>query len=212
MPVAPFSALIDDQTQTLLNLSPRVPMIVWLARDCGLGEHLFDVQTPNYMQEFPLARASYDTYPNWTWNTTHRRFTPAMKPPKTELRQRSLLAVKKGHAFCEFSRIIATARYNQASGLLLQEEVYAAKLQEARDWRAAPKGDYPFIKQYAELAGLSVNVAAQEILLKAKMATDELAKTEYFRLKYMRRLRQASLAEIDPLRVAFREEFYRYYP
>src|SRR5262249_21761323 len=142
MRVPPYSALVDDATKVLLTLSQQVPIIVFLAKN-GLGEHIPLVQQPNYIFRFEIADESYDTFTSWTWDSGERRFTPSpLQVVTDELRQRSLLCVKKSHALYEFAQTIATARYPTWSGMVMQDVIYAAKLREARDYRAAPNGHY----------------------------------------------------------------------
>lgn len=213
----PFSALIDANTSALLTLSTNIPVISFLAA-CSEAEHIPLVNYPNYRSHFPIAAANPDSYPQWTWNSYERTFLPTPSEMLTQrLRNASLLAVKKGRVLNEIAISIQTIRHAVFSGLVCQEQIYTAKKIEALCFKEHyVEGDfidpieYPYITQFAELSGLSPPNAAEEILLKARLADDILLKSEYFRLKYLDQLKTADdVALVDPILIEFRKEFRR---
>jgi len=213
----PFSALIDANTSALLTLSTNIPIISFLAA-CSEAEHIPLVNYPKYQTHFPIAAANPDTYPQWTWNNYERTFLPTPKEVLDErLRHASLLAVKKGRVLNEIALSIQTIRQPVYCGLICQEQIYAAKKIEALRFKDHyVKGDYidpidyPYVMQFAELSGLPLQAAAEEILLKARLADDILLKSEYFRLKYFDQLKAADdVALVDPILIEFRKDFRR---
>ena len=207
-----YSALVDASTAALLALSTNVPIICFLAKATPEAEHIAFVNYPNYMQRFELA-ASPKTFPEWSWNRRHRRFLP-MPNPTDDLRQRSLLALKKAQALFEITLSLNMLRYPVANGLGMQETVYITKKMQAQRYKDAgcPKEPlaYPYVLQYSEHSGLTMRAAADEILFKAQLDDEVLLKTEGFRLKYFNLLKDIiDVAQLDPLIHDFRRELFR---
>jgi hypothetical protein len=212
-----YAGLIDTHTGALLLLSPEPPIIAFLYKAMPATRPEWSVNFPNYLAEpVPLAGMTAPaTAPHWTWHRVGRRFEPTAK---TLLGQRLLwaaaLARKKADALSELNAIIGNARNLLWSGVLLQETVNLTKRWQALAFRAAgyPEHDllgYPYVLQYAEVTGLPMKTAADEILFRAELDDEILAKTEAIRLKYLDRLRTADYdATVDALMVAFRTEIF----
>jgi hypothetical protein len=218
----PYSALLDTSTFALLTLTQRIPIISFLAQTPIEGEHFYAVNYPNYLKKFEIADANYSSFPGWTWNLKERLFIPTPKHLLTDrLRKASLLAVKKSHVLFEIMRTLSWSRNPVLSGIPMQETVYITKKIQAQRYKDSNypnepfhfpyvAQNFPYVVQYSELSGLTMQQAADEILLKASFDDELLLKSEYFRLKYYDQLRKVTeIALIDPILINFREEFYR---
>ncbi len=208
----PFSALIDASTSVLLTLSLRIPIIAFLAKTMTEVERIDNVNYPNYLTKFPLEHADPYTYPEWTWNPKLRQFVPTPKGVLTDrLHWYSALAIKKSHALFEIIHSITTARSAVWSGLIMQENIYMAKRIQAQRYKDKkyPKDElsYPYVLQYAELSGLTMRDAADEILFKAKLDDNVLSHTEYMRMKYFNMVKDAQdMDEVEVLIHDFRRK------
>jgi hypothetical protein len=209
----PYSALIDASTFALLALSQYPYIVSFLAKSRPLeAEQVHGVNWPNYRTNFTLADEHPRAYPSWSWDMDRRRFEPTANVTD-ELRARSILAVVKCRTLAEMTYELSVARYPIWRGLLLQEQVYAAKKQQAQAYRDAGYPDdvlaYPYVLQYAEFSGLPLRAAADEILFKAQLDDDALLKTEALRLRYFKLVADAAKAEeLVALLRGFREDIY----
>ena len=210
--MTPYSALVDAATSALLVLSSYPYVVSYLAKSPSLeAEEFHGVNWPHYREKFPIKEGGYLSYPGWTWDAHTRRFSPTPEELITpELKQRSLLAVKKCSALWEMVYELSVSRYAMWRGPILQETVYLTKRQQALAYRE--EHDilrYPYVLQYAELAGLTPRAAADEILFKGRLDDELLARTEFLRLKYFNQLRDAAtVEEIEPILRTFRRETY----
>jgi hypothetical protein len=212
----PYSALLDATTSALLFLSTRIPVIVFLTKAMSEADHEYCVNYPNYLQEFPQTAIEPVRWPEWTWNGDTRLFEPTPKELITErLTLFAALAGKKAQALVEVIRTLTMARYPVWEGMPMQDVIYVTKKLQAQRYKDAgyPEGanlDYSYVLQWADFAGLSMKAAADEILLKASFADDQLLKSELFRLKYYGRIRDVNtVEEVDRLVLDFRREFYK---
>jgi hypothetical protein len=99
----------------------------------------------------------------------------------------------------------------------MQEAVYITKKTQAQRYKdAGYQGDdleYPYVMQYADFAGLSMRVAADEILLKATFDDEVLLKTEFFRLKYFELIKNMNdPGQADRITLDFRRECLKLSP
>ena len=100
------------------------------------------------------------------------------------------------------------------TGVAFQETVYAEKQREAGKFRNAGYREedimeYPLIVQYADFAGTSLREAADDILFKAKLDLEHLAKTELLRLRYFKKIREAKdPAELREISMALYRDCY----
>jgi len=212
----PYSALLDDSTTALLFLTDRIPVIVFLAKVMPEVEHLYCVNYPNYLQEFPLVTARPETWPEWSWDEKKRIFEPTAKDLLTDrLRLCNALAVKKSLVLVEVIRTLTMARYPAWNGTPMQDVIYITKKMQAQRFKdmGYPEGndlDFPYVLQYADFASLSMREAADEILLKAGFADDLMLRSEFFRLKYFGQIADANTVEdVDRLILDFRRDIYK---
>jgi hypothetical protein len=211
----PVAALVDAETWALLALSDYPYVCSVLAKSpLHRAEDVYGVNWPNYRDNFAIAKEK--VYPVWRWNPQTRVFEPTPELMVTpELKQRSVLAVKKTRALWEVVYELSAGRYTGWRGLVLQETVYFGKRLQAQKFKddGYPDDDvarYPYVLQWAEFAEVTPRVAADEILFKAQLDDDLLSKTEYLRLKYFKLLNEAvTVEELEPILTEFRWETYK---
>jgi hypothetical protein len=209
-----YAALIDAPSGALLTLSVEQPIIVFLVKNTPDVRSYWEVNSPNYLRSFPQASIPQDRFPEWTWDWPTRLFVPTAKELLTDrLRATSALAIKKSYALYEMINTLATARNQIGTGVLMQESVYLTKKAQAQQYQADgfPEEDllrYPYVLQYAEIADLPMRDAALEILFKASLHDEAMAKTEALRLKFFGRLKTAEFNTIDALMTEFRTAVY----
>ena len=197
----------------MLCLTEQPFIVVTLAKAAADTRAAHAVNWPNYGLNFSLE----DMRPwyRWTWGWEKRRFDRTPEPAVTlELKQRAELAGKKCDALREIIYELSIARYPVYRGVLMQEYVYAKKRDQALAFFNAgyPEDQamfYPYVLQYADLVGMSLREAADEILFKANLDDEYLAKTELLRLKYFRLIKAATKPEeIAPILESFRRDTY----
>ena len=194
----PYSALIDANSHALLCLSSQVAIIVLLKEATQNTRQVMRVNFPNYLESFPLKDVNSDAYPNWSWDLQSRLFTATKKELLTqELYSRSDLAVQKRNLLNQMLMHLNVIRCSLERGVIFQESVYLTKKFEAQRFRDSGYSeehlaDYPFLVSYADFADLPLKTAADEIIFKAKLGDDMLAKAELIRLKYFKRVKEAT--------------------
>lgn len=205
------SLLVDVSTRAVLAMSSNVGAINLLA-DCTMDSyHIPYFDHPHYRDK-ALPSPVGGSLAHWTWSTKTRTLVPTRSDIVTvELHARSKLAIAKLATARRIMQIISTARSRLASGIELQETVYLTKKIQAKGFKdsgydEASLIEYPYVLQYADLINASAREAADDILLKAKLADDVLAKTELLRLAHFDKLKKARAA--DELEHIF-EDFYR---
>jgi hypothetical protein len=212
----PYSALINSSNRILLALSTNVAVIVFLNEATMDTTHVPGVNYYRPEDPFRLAREPTRTYPEWTWSVGERRFVRTRAELLTkEVRDRSRLAVEKGRTTENIMRGISIARYPFSTGVLFQESVYVTKKAQAEECKRSgyPEDEimqYPYVLQYADFAGLTLRQAADDILFKAKLDDELLAKTELLRLKYFNAVKRADrVEELEELYEAFMRESFK---
>lgn len=208
-----YAGLIDAPSGALLMLSADRYIVAFLTMCTPDTFASWGVNYPNYLSEpFPLAGMGPETYPKFTWRGPLRRFIPT--PPELltdRLWHTSALATKKAYALFEMVLVISNARALLHSGVLMQESVHLTKRAQAEQYRAEgfPETDrlrYPYVLQYAGVLGVPMKEAALEILFKAQLDDEVLARTEATRLKFFGKLKTATLDTIAALMTEFRGE------
>ncbi len=210
-----YSAIIDSATRVLLITSSRIPIISFLTEITPDVARINSASYPNYIGKFPLAKVDPYRYPEWTWDGELRIFSPT--PPEVLsdlLRWQSALMVKKGRLLSDIIQGITFIRYPSWSGIMLQEHVYITKKMQAqrfRDQNYAQMNilNFPYVLQYSDHSGLSPRAAADEILFKAQLDDDMLAKSELLRLKYFSLVKDADMDTVDVVAHNFWQEMYR---
>jgi len=217
----PYSALLHGNTGILLALSTRIPPIVFAGECIPDAVCAHSVNYPNYLTRkhfwqnpFPLSSVSPEEFPTWRWDFRKRKFFRTSGKVLTEaIRSKSVLANHKVQAIMQIMGNLNLSRAELATGLDFQETVYRLKKSQAQAYKklgsAENASEFPFVEQYAEIAGISLEQAADEILFKSKIAEDKLLRSERMRLKYFDKLKKASNAEeIDAVMSEFHRENY----
>lgn len=210
-----YSALIDDASAAALAFTDQPFIVVLLAKTAALEARVaHGVNWPNYGLNF--SPADMKPHCHWAWDWEKRKFDPTPKQAVTpELKRRSDLAAAKCEALREIVYELSVARYPMWKGVILQEHVYAKKRAQAEAFIAAgaPVDQalfYPYVLQYADLAGMPLVEAAQEIMFKARLDDDHLAKTELLRMKYFKLISAATtLEQVAPIVESFRRDTYK---
>jgi hypothetical protein len=210
-----YNALIQIGTNVLLALHTSSAVIGFLRKCTSDTFHATYVNYPNYTDAFFLLGVPTAQYPEWTYDEKARVFVPTHADLLTpNLRSISQLAVAKGECLAIVLRNLNNARLRKSTGIAFQETIYHIKRLEAQAFRTGGYDEqtlmqYPYLLQYSDYAGISPREAADEILLKARLAEDETAKTEFLRMKYFKKIRDARQPEeLAPIQEEFMRDLY----
>lgn len=200
-----YSALVTAEKRALLVLSKNPATITFLAQNFDDTERLYYCNNPNYLKDFPLARADPATYPEYVFNLGTRLFV-AKENVDDKLRALSALAVCKANVLQTLTFRFNILRFPVWRDLLMQDTVNAIRSRQAREFKQALERDesaalaFPFVKAYADHSQMSMEQAADEILFKAKLDEDFLCKSETLRLRYFNWLREAKdITEVNAI-------------
>lgn len=199
--LSPYSALLELSTHTVLTVSHYPPAIVFLAEGIPNAYAYHAINLPNYKDSFPLANTRNDEYVLWSWEPKKKVFFST--PPANlddALRYKSQLASAKRDGISYIMDSIGRLREKVGTGIKFQETIYILKRLQAEGFRDAgyPENnlvDYPFVVQYADQAGISLKVAADDIIYKARIDDGILANTETLRIKFFGAMRDATTLE-----------------
>ena len=106
----------------------------------------------------------------------------------------SKLIEAKRWIYFEIINRISLARSRCQDVVHGQTETYRLKYEQAvylqqHNYNNAALGNAPMVVDYAELDGCSARSAAEQIILKHQLYIDTLTKTEFFRMKFLRKLK-----------------------
>jgi len=133
-------------------------------------------------------------YPQWSLNLKTRTFNPTSRDLWTEERaQRAELLSARADAYATLMTNIGYARMKFAYDGVLQSFTYSEKEREARECREQKYDElriteWPYVFQYAKFADISIQAATDEILFKAELRHEALARIETIRLQYMKKI------------------------
>lgn len=181
---------MDSQTSILLMLSINPSILVLLNEWEGTTRYILGVQYPNYVQSPVLDSMKPEEYTHWTWDSRTRQFIPTRSDIHNEsVESRSRLLVAKHDLLYNLIFNLNIARYPVRTGIDFQETVYLTKKMQAQRFKdngydESAILEYPYVLQYADHTGIPLRQAAEDILLKASLDDQLLAKTELLRLKY----------------------------
>ncbi len=179
-----------------------------------------DFQAINTLREF-FPDTSFLILPSQT--PAHQKFHESLHPGKfhllrwnapastfvlnanssVEIENISQLVCKKYEILIEMTKRINILRQRMRKNLSLQDIIYMQKAWEAQDFKRQgyPEAEalqYPYVLQYADMLGISLKEATDQIILKSRIEHDMLAKTESLRIRYFTGLKKAkSREEID---------------
>lgn len=202
-----YYSVIDSSNDTLIAISSYPPPVVLLA------ESMLDTI---YVHSMPAASVAVvrtvppRNYPEWSWNYAKREFQRTNPAIITDdLRERAVFAARKAEILSQALYAINRQRDKIYMGLMIQETIYAEKEKQARMLKearfdAGHAGMAPYVVQYADSAGLSLEQAAEEILFQAQLDRELLEKSERVRLLLFRKLKRATTeAELDEIMRTF---------
>lgn len=217
-----YHVLLDYNTKAVLTISSNPAVIAFLKECMADTLHAQSVNYPNYtnpksffLTPFFLASVKPKNYPKWTWDFKSRLFSKT----RTELVDdhllaHSRLAENKNQVIGKIIVSIYLARSDARTGINLQETIYFAKKEQAKTFKDSGYDEslimeYPYVLQYADYAGITVRQAADDILFKAKLGDESLAKTELLRLKYFNKVKKAAACEeLNAIYEEFIEDCY----
>lgn len=200
-----YHALISVGTSNLLTLHNDITTINFLDKNTTDTLAVPFVDFPNYQKTYWFKKKGYSflssldptEYPLWTWNKQSRTFVKTRDDVATDdMRARSALATAKADAFTKVTKDVSLARMRAWDGVMFQDTVYQNKRMEAQACKDAGydesrAGEWTFVVQYADFANISLRTAADEILLKAAMNDEFLARTELIRLTLFSKIKNA---------------------
>jgi len=196
-----FGILIDANSHFLLTGGWNVGALVFLEEHTPGIRYVPAPSAPNYRTTFPLVGLRGGEFPAWTWEWASRRLVPTPAELHTAAAtERSRLLTAKAQLYHRIMFLLSLTRHRVSTGLELQERVYMAKRLQAqrlkdRSYVEDSPTDYLFVVQYADIAGISLKQAADDILFKAKLDDEMLAQSELLRLTYIKRIAEASTQE-----------------
>ena len=210
--MAYYDALVDSTTRSVLAVSEHRSAVIFVYKCTADTKHIPFVNFPHYPDPFFLLSYPIEDYPKWAWTGKGRlleQTKDALVPKETLARVR--LANEKLKLISQIITDLNIARQRIGTGIEFQETVYLTKKTQAQQFKDSGYDEesvieYPFVLQYADLAGITPRQATDDILFKAQLSDDVLAKTELLRLKYFRRVKAASKPEQMSI---IREEFMR---
>lgn len=189
------SILVDSASRVLLAASPFVPAIVFV-NECTLDSyHVPRAERPNYRDNAFFDALTMEDCTNWTWKRGQRAFHPTPAHVLNEdLRARARLAGEKARYIAMLMGHLSTVRSKLDRGVAGQEMVYRLKAGQAQRFKDSGYNEadllhYPYVMQYADMEGISLKQAADDILLKAEFDGNYLLSTEGLRLQYFRLFR-----------------------
>ena len=194
----PYSALIDVENNVVLIASTHISIIVFLNECMENTFHCPLVNSPHYENVFPLAAIPPEEYPQWSWDWKSRLFNKTTAAvTNTALTQKAVLASAKHAILKRLILNLSSMRYKVRTGVEFQETVYLTKTMQAERFKESGYDtsqliEFPYVVQYADFAGIPIAQAADDILFKAHLDDDYLARSEMLRLKYFKAIAEAT--------------------
>jgi hypothetical protein len=208
--VIAHAIVVDAGNNTLVAVGTHIPTMVFLR--ASLLDTWYDVgiTAPEILR---IKESDPRTYPEWSWDIRTRTLTTTNPAVITEqMRERAVLAAKKGDMIFRATYLINRARDKVNTGLFFQETIYAAKERQARMLKDAGfdeglSASTPYVVQYAEETGMSLQDAAEDILFQAQLFHEHLEKTEKVRLALFGKIKRArTVQEVDEVMDRFHRE------
>jgi|GEM_PF-2396002 len=196
-----YCVLVDSSNDTLIYAGTFPSIIVLLSEITMDSVYAVEMSSPDIPM---ILQGAPRTYPEWSCDRKKKIFFRTNPSIITEdMRDRAELVTKKGIAFYRAIYLTNRLREKLYNGLRYQETIYAAKQRQAQmlvDSHFDPKYEQraPFVVQYADVSGMTVKDAAEDILLHAQLFNEHLEKTERFRLSLFRMIKSAKTPlEVD---------------
>ena len=202
--------VVDAGNNTLVAIGTQIPAMMLLRESLMDTVSYVGVVAPEILQ---IKESDPQTYPEWSWDFRNRAFSKTNPAIITEgMRERAVLAAKKGEMISRAAYLINRARDKVNPGLFFQETIYATKQKQAQLLKDAGfdetlAGSAPYVVQYADESGMSLRDAAEDILFQAQLFHEHLEKTERVRLALYRKIRRAKTSEeLDEIMDRFQRE------
>lgn len=190
-------ALIDAGTGALLTSTNFTSVLFTLNEFIPGTVYAHDIQYAQKASVRDIVNGDRNRYPEWRWNPGAGEFTPMQPGILTdEIRERSKLAEAKREAIEIIIERVSPMRVTQSSAMHGQDLVHHMKATEASLFKTSGYDErrlveFPFVRQYADIAGISPRAAADEILFQAQLRTEELVRSEGVRMRFLARVREA---------------------
>ena len=193
------AAVIDTSNYTLLAIGPYTPALLFVNEAMLDTEYVPNIALTDDVQL--IKKSDPRAYPEWSWDRSRWGFKKTNPDILEEgMRERAVLAAKKMETVSRAMYHINNLRRKISTGLLFQEMIYAEKEKQAQalkdaDFDERQTAVAPYVVQYADYSEISLQQAAEEILLQAKLDHEYLAKTEKIRLALFKKIRSAKTPE-----------------
>ncbi len=212
----PYGIIIDTNTNIVVAVHRSPAVLVFLAECFPDTSYVPYANVPHYTDYFFLVDIPPRELVSWRRDKKSRRFEKVAPELVTEqMRADAVLAAKKGEIARRIMTHLSMNRHRARTGVEFQETVYLLKRIEAEKCKEsgydeARAVEFPFVLQYADFADIPLKEAADEIIFKAKLDEQLLAKTEFLRLKHFSALKKAQTAEeADAVIAALIKDLYR---
>jgi len=157
-----------------------------------------------------LPRVNAEPF-NWVLVGDSLQYRPLSGQELEDVKAHSKLLETKRWIYFEIINRISLARARCQDVTHGQAETYRLKYEQAvylqqHNYDNSALANAPMVVDYAELDNCSAQVAAEQIILKHQFYIDTLTKTEFFRMKFLRKLK--ALTDI-PSVLALRGDIHR---
>jgi hypothetical protein len=203
--------VIDNATGVVLAASPLLPAVIVVAESDGSTNYIASRLGP----QSTIGDVAPKEYPEWTWKKGLKTLVPTHPDVLTdELRAKSQITNLKVAIIGRMMVRLNAARDPVRIGIDFQETVYLTKKIQAQAFKDAGYDeekifDYPYVLQYADYKKIPLKQAADDILFKAKLTDEMLAKTELLRLRYWNMVKEThDRAELKALEDRFVQDCY----
>jgi hypothetical protein len=113
------------------------------------------------------------------------------------------LTVEKAAAMDELLNRLVHYRRPHMNSVYMQDNIYYMKYTEAMELKKSTDVDpyeYPLVNDYAMIANIDIQQAADDIILQHKIARSSLVNSESLRMRYMRQLKDCQdIQQIKPI-------------
>lgn len=194
----PMHLLYNAETSRVIAFSAWVPTINTLDEIC--------INTvPKYSQNFPattvLPEAASMKEPfKIIWSFESNRWVISDKDFTFEEMYTNALLIEKAAALDEINYRTVHYRRPVFNSVAVQESIYLMKYQEALEIKntlgdITEPWNYPFVHDYADLTGIDIRQAAEEIIIQHGIYRTRLSNTETLRIKYTRQIKECKEIE-----------------
>lgn len=194
-----YSVLIDSDTRAVLAVGEHYNLLYFLS-EWMLDTDVIATPSKNIFNSRFYNKLSKSEEPYlFRWEYGSKKIILNTNLTE-EVKNKSTIARAKYRILQEVSQYVFDMRLAAFKGLFLQDYIYSLKREEANKFVSDgyPENEfykYPFVNQYAKFAGVSLKESAESILFKVTSSSAILSKSELFRMKYFKRIKEASSVE-----------------